>query len=479
MCKRLNVIPPRIATNSKDYRDSIMNSLANLLPVESDRATSPATLLAERLRARTATVAVIGLGYVGLPMADLLAQKGFGVIGFDIDPDRIAALAQGRRYIDHLRLDALEAARARGYFTPTGDFARLGEADVALICVPTPLGPDREPDLGHVQRAAGSIAAHLRPGMLVVLESTSYPGTCRSVVRPILERSGLRSGEDFFVACAPEREDPGNKAFTTATIPRVVGGDGPAALDLAVLLYGALVAEVVPVASTEVAEAVKITENVFRAVNIALVNELKTVYDAMGIDVWQVIAGAATKPFGYMPFHPGPGLGGHCVPIDPYYLAWKAREHGVESRFIELAGETNRNMPRRIMERLDRELTRVHGRGLAGSRILVVGLAYKRNLADVRESPGLRFLELLDEAGARADFHDPLVPEIPAVPESRDLAGRRSIPWPVPSGYDAALIVTDHDAIDYAALASALPLVVDTRNACESRGVLAANVVKA
>ncbi len=291
------------------------------------------------------------------------------------------------------------------------------------------------------------------------------------MVRPILEGGGLRCGEDFFLAYSPEREDPGNLEYETATIPRVVGGDGAIALDLACALYGQLVSEVVPVESLEVAEAVKITENVFRAVNIALVNELKTVYGAMGIDVWQVIAGASTKPFGYMPFQPGPGLGGHCVPIDPFYLAWKAREHGVHSRFIELAGETNGDMPRLVAERLAREVAQLHQRGMAGSRVLVLGLAYKRNIDDIRESPGLRLMELLEAMGAIVDFHDPFVEAVPDTAEYSGLRGRKGVAWPPDHGrYDAALIVTDHDQTDYAGLVAACPLVLDTRNACERHG---------
>lgn len=440
-----------------------------------------AARLAGRLGTRTATIAVIGLGYVGLPTAGLLAARGFGVLGLDTDAAKIAALELGRSYIRHVGIEALSAARAEGRFAATTDFARLSAADAVLICVPTPLDRWREPDLGFVEAAAARIAEHLRPGTLVVLESTSYPGTCREVVRPILEAGGLRSGRDFFLACSPEREDPGNPDYETATIPRVVGGDGSIALDLACTLYGELVSEVVPVDSLEVAEAVKITENVFRAVNIALVNELKTIYDALGIDVWRVIAGASTKPFGYMPFQPGPGLGGHCVPVDPFYLAWKARQHAVPSRFIELAGDTNSEMPRRVAERLAREVERVHGCGLAGARILLIGLAYKRNIDDVRESPGLRLIELLEAAGAEVDFHDPFVPQVPRTAEHPRLGGRQGVAWPADGGrgYRAALIVTDHDRIDYAGLVAGCPLVLDTRNACERHGVMAGNVVKA
>ena len=446
----------------------------------SPAGTTPDALM-KRLGARTATIGIIGLGYVGLPTANLLASRGLGVIGFDTDLWKIDELNSGRSYIGHLRLDALWASWKEARFAATDDFARLDEADAVLICVPTPLDRQRRPDLGSVKAAASRIAERLRPGMLVVLESTTYPGTCSEVVRPILEDSGLRSGEDFFLAYSPEREDPGNLDFHTGTIPRVVGGDGPVALDLACALYRQIVTEVIPVGSIEIAEAVKITENVFRAVNIALVNELKTIYEAMGIDVWQVIAGASTKPFGYMPFYPGPGLGGHCVPVDPFYLAWKAGEHDVRSRFIELAGEINDDMPRRVVARLAREIEGVHGRMLAESRILLLGVGYKRNIGDVRESPGLRLIELLEDAGATTDFYDPFVAQVPLAPEYGRLGGRKGVDWPADGGqgYDAALIVTDHDSIDYAGLVAACALVIDTRNACESHGVSGANVVKA
>jgi UDP-N-acetyl-D-glucosamine dehydrogenase len=446
-------------------------------PAQEQLSTS-ATLLAERFRRRDATVGVVGLGYAGLPIANLLGARGFRVLGFDTDESRIEMLNAGKSYIQHLRVNELRTSHAEGRFIATGDFRRLDEADALLVCVPTPLDRHREPDTSFVAAAAARIAARLRPGMLVVLESTTYPGTCRDIVRPVLERSGLRCGEDFFLAYSPEREDPGNSLHTTATIPRVVGGDGRRALELACALYGELVADVVPVGSIEIAEAVKLTENIFRSVNIALVNELKTIYDAMGIDVWHVIAGASTKPFGYMPFHPGPGLGGHCVPIDPFYLAWKAREYGVNSRLIELAGEINSDMPRLVLGKLARAVDRMHGRGLRESRILILGVAYKPNIGDVRESPALRLMELLDDAGALVDYHDPFVPELP---ETNQHKRRISTPWPSDGGqgYHAAVIVTDHGQIDYADLVDGCPLVLDTRNACESRGILAANIIKA
>jgi UDP-N-acetyl-D-glucosamine dehydrogenase len=438
--------------------------------------------LEARFQARDATIGIIGLGYVGLPLARAVAERGFRVLGFDIDPAKVALLAAGQSYIRHLPGAAFAALAAAGLFQPTADFARLAEADAILICVPTPLNRHREPDLSMVEATTRQIARTLRTGQLVVLESTTYPGTCRDVMLPILQAGGLRGGTDFFLAYSPEREDPGNAAFDTAAIPKVVGADDPAAQRLALALYGQVVERTVPVSSLAAAEAVKLTENVFRAVNIALVNELKVVYAAMGIDIWEVIEAAKTKPFGYMPFYPGPGLGGHCIPIDPFYLTWKAREYGITTRFIELAGEINTAMPRHVLDLLAGALDRVHRRGLNGSRILLLGMAYKKNIDDLRESPSLRLLELLEARGAMVDFHDPYITELPALREHPALLGRRGVAWDLAAlpGYHAALIATDHDSLDYAALVAHCRLVVDTRNACERAGILgAANVVKA
>jgi UDP-N-acetyl-D-glucosamine dehydrogenase len=368
-----------------------------------------------------------------------------------------------------------------GRFEATADFERLSEPDAILICVPTPLTRHREPDLSFVVNTANVIASGLRKGQLVVLESTTYPGTTQDVVRPILERRGLLSGADFFLAFSPEREDPGNPHFGTSSIPKVVGGDGPDALHVAQALYDALVVKTVPVSSPATAEAVKLTENIFRSVNIALMNELKVVYDAMGIDVWEVIEAAKTKPFGFMPFYPGPGLGGHCVPIDPFYLTWKAREYDVATRFIELAGEINTRMPHYVVERLARAVDGRARKPFAGSRILILGIAYKKNVDDVRESPSLRLIELIEERGAACDYHDPFFPEIPPTRDHAALAGRRSVPLDPPAlcAYDAILIATDHDEVDYRAVVAHASLVVDTRNACEKAGIRDAKVVKA
>ena len=435
--------------------------------------------LANRFAMRDAEVAVVGLGYAGLPMALALAEAGFTTLGLDQDDGKVARLAAGETGMRHVGPQALSAALQSRRFTVSSAWATLAQADAVLICVPTPLDQDRKPDLSAVEAAARSLAWQLRPGQLVILESTTWPGTTRDVVRPILESTGLRCGRDFFLAYSPEREDPGNNAFRTAGIPRVVGGADANALHLAETLYGAVVDRVVPVRSLEAAEAVKLTENAFRAVNIALANELKLAFGAMGLDVWEVLEAAASKPFGYMPFWPGPGVGGHCIPVDPLYLAWKARAAGVPARFIEMAGEINADMPFHVVTALEAALRARSAKGIAGSRILVLGAAYKPGIEDVRESPALRLIELIEAQGGEAPYHDPLVPELPCVPEHPGLAGRRSLPWADALGCDAALIVTDHDVIDYAGLCAAMPLVVDTRDACARRGLRGPGIVKA
>ena len=433
------------------------------------------------IRERRAHVGVIGLGYVGLPLALAAVRAGFSVTGFDVNGTRVARINAGEPVIAHLDTDGLRAALATGRFRATDDMRALAGPDALLICVPTPLTRQREPDLSYVRATAGDIARSLRRGQLVVLESTTWPGTTEEVVKPILEATGQRSGRDFLLAYSPEREDPGNARHTLADTPKVVGGDGADARAVADLFYRGIVTRTVPVSSTATAEAVKLTENIFRAVNIALVNELKVVYDAMGLDVWEVIEAAATKPFGFMPFRPGPGLGGHCIPIDPFYLTWKAREFDVATRFIELAGEVNRRMPHYVVERLAEALDRRCGRPLRGATILVVGIAYKPDVDDMRESPALKLMELLEARGALTPFHDPLVPEIPATRDYPHLAGRRSVPLDAAAlaGSAAVLIVTDHAAIDYAHLAAHAALVVDTRNACARRGLAGPTIVKA
>jgi UDP-N-acetyl-D-glucosamine dehydrogenase len=404
--------------------------------------------VAKKIRTQEAEIGVIGMGYVGLPLALAAAEAGFSVTGFDIDREKVTALDEGQSYIAHIAAGAVKAARETGRFAATADFTELRRMDVVLACVPTPLTAQREPDMTFVTQTAEQIAAELRPGHLVIFESTTYPGTTADLVRPILEAGGLASGADFFLAYSPEREDPGNPDYGTRRIPKVVGGDGEAALDLAVAFYEQLVPSVVPVSSTQTAEAVKLTENIFRAVNIALANELKVVYDAMGIDVWEVIEAAKTKPFGYMAFYPGPGLGGHCIPIDPFYLTWKAREYDVFTRFIELAGG-------------DR-----FGLSLKGARILVLGVAYKKNVDDTRGSASFKIIRLLQSRGAEVAYHDPFVPTVGQIRDYPELAGMQSIAWQTErlSGFSAALILTDHDGVDYETVLREVPLVVDTRN---------------
>lgn len=435
--------------------------------------------LETKIADRTARVGVIGLGYVGLPLAVTAAKAGFAVTGFDIDPSKCARLDKGQSYIDAVTDEDL--ARVAGTFDWTGDFTRLAQADIIVICVPTPLTRQREPDLSFVEDTARTIAAHMTPGTLVALESTTWPGTTREVLAPILAGSGLAEGTEFFVGFSPEREDPGNATYRTQTIPKIVAGDGETAGDLMEAFYGAVIDTVVRVPDTATAEAVKITENIFRSVNIALVNELKLIYDAMGIDVWEVIRGAATKPFGYMPFYPGPGLGGHCIPIDPFYLTWRAREFDVPTRFIELAGEINTAMPRHVIDRLREVLDRASGRGLNGAKILLVGVAYKKNVSDMRESPSMRLMQLLEEAGSQVEFLDPHVPDLPPMREYGQYHGRSAIdPQALADAdFDAVLIATDHDAVDYAALLDLGCPVVDTRNAIAARGLPMDRVTKA
>ena len=347
--------------------------------------------------------------------------------------------------------------------------------------MPTPLTAHREPDLTYVEQTARAIAPHLQPAQLIVLESTTWPGTTLEVLKPILEAGGLKSGQDFYLAFSPEREDPGNQTFSTKSIPKVVGGDGAVALELARSMYGAIVSRTVPVSSTKVAEAIKLTENIFRAVNIALVNELKIIYDAMGIDVWEVIDAAKSKPFGYMPFFPGPGLGGHCIPIDPFYLTWKAREYEISTRFIELAGEINVAMPRYVVGKIAEAVNKRYGRGLRDANILIIGIAYKKNVEDTRESPAFKLIDLLEHAGAKTSFYDPYVEIIPKTREHQHLAGRSCIKWNEAElrSYDAVLIVTDHDVVDYIAIAKHAKLIIDTRNACGRAGIHGENIIKA
>lgn len=443
--------------------------------------TSLSSTLHAKITARTAKAGVVGLGYVGLPLAMAFARAGFSVNGFDIDPSKIKFIDRRESYIEAVPTDVLKAECEAGRFGATCDFNRLADCDIIAICVPTPLTAHRDPDLSYVAKTAEAIAKTLRPGQLIVLESTTYPGTTDEVVKPILEKTGLKSGADFFLGYSPEREDPGNRQFHTASIPKVVAGDGEAAAGLMQAFYGATVETIVPVSTTATAEAVKLTENIFRAVNIALVNELKLVYDAMGIDVWEVIDAAKSKPFGYMPFYPGPGLGGHCIPIDPFYLTWKSREFETPTRFIELAGEINTAMPHHIVTRLAEALDIRSGKALSRSKVLLIGLAYKKNVPDIRESPSLRLMELIERRGGSVAYFDPYVPEIPSTREYAELKGRRSIEWDenVLESFDAVVIATDHDNVDYDAISRFAPLIVDTRNVFARRGISAGAIVKA
>ncbi len=442
---------------------------------------SPASQLQRLLNGRSAHAAIIGLGYVGLPLAMAVARGGFRVTGFDVDDTKPALLNAGTSYIGAVANSELAEHVSAKKFQATNDFARLRECDVIIICVPTPLDRHREPDLSYIEASGRQIAQTLRPGQLVVLESTTWPGTTREILKPILEESGLVCGKDFFLGFSPEREDPGNASFETVTIPKVVAGLGPEASKLVETFYASAVKQVVPVSSPDVAEAVKITENVFRAVNIALVNELKVIFSAMGIDVWEVIDAAKTKPFGFMPFYPGPGLGGHCIPIDPFYLTWKSREFDLPTRFIELAGEINVAMPRYVVEKLALALDSRHKKALTGARVLVLGLSYKKNIPDIRESPSFKLMELLEQRGAMVDYHDPHVTEIPPTREHAAYTGRKSVALDAKSlsAYDAVLISTDHDAVDYALVSKHSKLVVDTRNVLAKNGLSGDHHVKA
>ncbi len=430
---------------------------------------------------RSVQVGIIGMGYVGLPLAVAFGGAGIRVLGFDVDPAKAEALNAGQSYIKHIAPERVAALREGDLLEATADMHRLAEPDALLICVPTPLTRHLEPDLSYVVKTTEAIALRLRPGQIVILESTTYPGTTAEVMKPILERTGLRAGQDFFLAYSPEREDPGNLDFSTARIPKVVGADDAASRAIADALYATFVPKTVPVSSAATAEAVKITENVFRAVNIALVNELKLVFGAMGIDVWEVIEAAKTKPFGFMPFYPGPGLGGHCIPIDPFYLTWKAREYNQHTRFIELAGQINSSMPEHVVRVLAEALDRQQGRGLNGARILVLGVAYKKNVDDIRESPSLRLIEMIEARGALCDFYDPFVAQIRETREHPALNLRKSIVWNLQTipAYHAVLIATDHDGIDYTGLIEHAQLIVDTRNACAAVGAYGLNVIPA
>ncbi len=430
--------------------------------------------LIARFQAHDATVGVIGLGYVGLPLAATFAEGGFRVIGFDLDEEKVATLRAGRSYIHHIpaqRLTPLlgsdQSASRAGIFHPTTDYELLAECDAILICVPTPLTENREPDLSFVVATARTIAEYLRRGQVVVLESTTYPGTTDEVVREILEQGGLRAGADFHLAFSPEREDPNNPNFSTKTIPKLVGGVTPECGRVAAALYAAILEKIVPVSSARVAEAAKLLENIYRSVNIALVNELKVLFDRMGLNVWEVIDAAATKPFGFTAFYPGPGLGGHCIPIDPFYLTWKARQYELTTRFIELAGEVNRSMPEFVVSKVGAALN-ARQRSVNGARVLVVGVAYKKNLDDTRESPALKIMDLLLHQGAKVVYHDPYVPVLRPSRHYDFNLSSVSLTSDELDRADVVVITTDHDCVDYEAIVESSRLIVDARNATRS-----------
>ena len=442
---------------------------------------STAQRLSKKIADCSAQVGIVGLGYVGLPLISAFTNAGFRCIGYDVDQDKVDALLAGRSYIKHIESTTIADWIARDVLEPTSDMSRLGEADVVLICVPTPLTTSQDPDLRYVELTAEAIAKTLRPGQMVVLESTTYPTTTRDVMVPILENNpaGLRCGEEYFVAYSPEREDPGNPDFTAAGIPKVVGGYDQTSCNLACQLYAKAIVQVIPVSSAEVAEACKILENTYRAVNIALVNELKTLFDRMDIDVWEVIDAAKTKPFGFQAFYPGPGLGGHCIPIDPFYLSWLARREGMNTQFIELAGQVNSRMPRYVISQLSEFLNNV-GKPIRGSKICLLGMAYKKDVDDPRESPSFELLDLLRERGAELTYNDPHIAKLPKmrhhdVPEmcSSELTAEFL------AAQDCVLIATNHTAYDYAFIVEHSRMVLDTRNATKEVSIGREKIFKA
>ncbi|MEC8252854.1 MAG: nucleotide sugar dehydrogenase [Planctomycetota bacterium] len=428
-------------------------------------ANNPASDLRQKLQDRTASIGVVGLGYVGLPLLRAFFTAGFRVIGYDVDQQKIDQLHRGESYLKHLGDDFIADFASSDRFDATSDHERLRDADVVVLCVPTPLGGHGEPDMSYIVRSSEMVAQILRKGQLVTLESTTYPGTTRGDMLPILEQSGLKAGEDFFVAYSPEREDPGRQDHSTQTIPKLVGGVDEVSGDLAALCYGAAISEVVPVETAEIAEAAKLLENIYRCVNIALVNELKPVLADMGIDVWKVVEAAKTKPFGFQAFYPGPGLGGHCIPIDPFYLTWKAREFGHHTRFIELAGEVNNSMPMYVVRRAMEGLNDL-GKAMRGSKVLCIGLAYKPDVDDVRETPAAEIIKLLFEHGADVSYHDPHVPQFAGMRKYMEYSmDSVSLDAATVADADCVLVVTDHKQIDWQLIGAHAKLVVDSRNA--------------
>lgn len=437
--------------------------------------------LLEKIKNRTALVGIIGMGYVGLPLGLAFANKKFNVLGFDLDEKKITFLNNGKGYLKHINEIKIKEAVNSGCLSATSDFSRLKEVDAILICVPTPLNEHREPDMSYVVNTSKTIAKYLQKGQLVILESTTYPGTTEEVLLPLFENvSGSKKykvGKDFYLAFSPEREDPNNPDFTTTEIPKVVGGVTPNCLKFAKVLYDQVIIRTVPVSSPRAAEATKLLENIYRSVNIALVNELKMVFDKMNIDIWEVIAAASTKPFGFKAFYPGPGLGGHCIPIDPFYLTWKAREYELNTKFIELAGEVNTNQPYYVVEKSTEALNKFK-KALNGAKVLILGAAYKKDIDDMRESPTLKLIEIFREKGATVEYHDPLVPKLPKTRKYKyDLKSVKLMKEKLNS-YDLVVLSTDHSIFDYKFIASNAKLIIDTRNAFETRGIKSKKIFK-
>jgi UDP-N-acetyl-D-glucosamine dehydrogenase len=434
--------------------------------------------LEQKVAKKNILVGVLGLGYVGLPLAREFATSGVKVLGFDIDDKKVKVLNSGRSIIKHIPHEQVKSMVKSGLFSATSDMSQLKKPDAILICVPTPLTKNREPDMQFIESSARTIAKSLRKEQLIVLESSTYPGTTREVMMPILEQTGLVAGKDFYLAFSPEREDPGNKKYTTKTIPKIVGGLTPKCCELARQVYSYAIETLVPVSSLEAAEAAKILENTYRCINIAMVNELKMLFDRMGIDVWEVIRAAATKPFGYHPFYPGPGLGGHCIPIDPFYLTWKARQYHMATRFIELAGEINTDMPHYVIHRTMEALNN-RKKSLNGAKVLILGLAYKPDIDDVRESPSLELIELLKERGAKVDYNDPYVPATHKMREYDLKMSSKKLTAAMLKSYDVVLISTNHSDYDYKWIVKNARLVIDTRNACANVKTGRNKIVKA
>ena len=432
----------------------------------------------KKIQEKKSYIGIIGLGYVGLPLAKEFLNSGFSVLGFDIDEEKVKKINQGINYLAHINGDVIKDFVNKGKLEATSDFKRLKEADVIIICLPTPLGDHQEPDLSYVLNTTRTISQNLRKGHIIILESTTYPGTTEEEMLPILEESGLKVGKDFFLGYSPEREDPGNPDFSTRNIPKIVSGVTKNCKEVIKTLYDQIVEKTVPVSSPRVAEAAKILENVYRAVNISLVNELKMVFDRMGINIWEVIEAAKTKPFGFTPFYPGPGMGGHCIPVDPFYLTWKAKEYGVHPRFIELSGQLNNQMPHYVVQKIQQALNSVE-KPLKNSRILIVGIAYKKDVGDLRESPALKIIELLQREGAQVNYSDPYVPEIPKLRKFNFKMTSIPLTKNLIEKMDLVAIITDHSNIDYNLIKEHSKLIVDTRNVYKIKGIKEGKIWKA